>query len=175
MSSPKDAGKDKFSRVVRFAQAEADQTLWQTIEKELNEQSQSSFSDLCKQALHQYLADPPAAAPTAPSAEISTLQRQVIALQKQIKALQLQVSKLEGAIGMQQTLALGTLEQQIMQLEQRITQQSHQFTDRLSQIESQTISQTASQTDGTSSAAAEPVEIEMDPLLTRLVPLLEDF
>lgn len=169
MSSPKDASKDKFSRVVKFAQAEADQSLWQAVEQTLSEQSQGSFSELCKQALQQYLAAQSVSS-AAPAAEISALQRQVVALQKQIRALQLQIAKLEGAIGMQQTLSLGALEQQLLQLEQRIAQQTHQFTDRLSQLESQM--------DGVSPTpvTSEPIErVEMDPLLSRLVPLLEDF
>lgn len=172
MSSPKDASKDKLSRVVKFAPVEADQVLWQAVEKTLSEQSQSSFSELCKQALYQYLVAQSATV-AVPAAEVSTLQRQVVALQKQIRALQLQVAKLEGAIGMQQTLSLSAIEKQLHLLEQRMTQQTDQLTDRLSQLESQA--------EGTSPAPAvsEPVgsvePVELDPLLSRLVPLLEDF
>lgn len=177
--SNKDSSKDRLSRVVRFAQAEADQALWQAIEKTLSEHPQSNFSELCKQALSQYLVSQSAAsaAPIAPVADTAALQRQVVTLQKQIRSLQLQVAKLEGAIGMQQTLALSNLEQQLLQLEQRMTQQTNQFIDRFSQLETQLESThtPGSLEDNSSSPAVTAAPVELDPLLSRLVPLLEDF
>jgi hypothetical protein len=190
MSSPKEASKEtgkenskessKYkSRVVKFAQTEADQTLWQALELALSQQPQSSFSDLCKRALHQYLvvqsqetgSDPSASIPSVSGTEVSALQRQVLTLQKQIRALQLQITKLEGAIGMQRSLSLSSLEQQLVQLEQQMMHQTHQMSDRIRQLESQN----HSQQNGESSAPEPEEPIALDPVLTRLVPLLEDF
>jgi Arc/MetJ-type ribon-helix-helix transcriptional regulator len=164
MSSSKDVSKDKFSQVVKFAQTESDQALKQAIEQALGAGKYHSFSELCKQALQQLLLASP-----APTVDVTMLQNQVGTLQKQMRSLQMQLARLEGAVGMQQKLSLGTLEQQFAQLEERLMQQTTQLSDRLDQLESHVPSQ---------NTPAEPEEApprDLDPLLTRLAPLLEDF
>lgn len=138
--------KDKSSRVVRFAQTEADLELLRAIDSALESQSYSSFSDLCKQALHDFLLSPK---PTSDAG--ATLHQQLI-------ALQLQVARLEGAAQAWQSCPIGRLEQQLTQLG-----------DRLEQLELKAESQTVSASEPESPAT------EPDPLLMRLGPLLEDF
>jgi Arc/MetJ-type ribon-helix-helix transcriptional regulator len=165
MSSGKDLNKDKLSQVVKFAPTDSDQALKQAIERAIDAGEYSNFSELCKRALRQLLSTQ--AAPTP--ADVTLLQNQVSTLQKQLRSMQIQLAHLEGALGMQQRLSLGTLEQQFTQLEERLTQQTAQLSDRLYQIETHLPSRTA---------PTEPEEApahEFDPLLTRLVPLLEDF
>lgn len=165
MSSGKDVSKDKLSRVVRFTQTETDQVLGQAIEQALDAGNYANFSELCKQALQQLLLAP--ASPPVALSDLTKLQKQVTALQQRMRSLQVQLARLEGAMGMQQTLSLGTLEQRFAQLEERLMQKTAQLSDRVSQMELH----------GVASPASEPdlPPADLDPLLSRLVPLLEDF
>jgi Arc/MetJ-type ribon-helix-helix transcriptional regulator len=165
MSSGKEINKDKFSQVVKFAPTESDQALKQAIERTLETGEYSNFSELCKQALRQLVSTQ---TPSVRS-DVTLLQSQVSSLQKQMRSLQMQLARLEGALGMQQRLSLGSLEHQMSQLEERLMQQTAQLSDRLEQMESRLASH---------NLPTEPEEVpvhEFDPLLTRLVPLLEDF
>jgi TolA-binding protein len=141
------SSKDKFSRTVKFAQTEADQVLLEAIEKALQSQSYSSFSDLCKQALRQLLLP----AESAPGAAVMNLQQQ-------LNALQIQVAKLEGAAHLWQSCPIGRLEQHLTEV-----------THRVEQLEAGAVSSSSAQPDPVAAPEA------IDPLLSRLAPLLEDF
>ncbi|NJR65618.1 MAG: hypothetical protein HC772_10340 [Leptolyngbyaceae cyanobacterium CRU_2_3] len=157
--------KDKSSRMVKFTTA-TDQTLLQAVDQALEAQS-LSFSDLCKQALQQWLAAD--RLPTPP-------------LQQQILDLQMQVARLEGKEEARQRYALKRLEQQMRELSDRLEslerkefleQQVRQLTDRLARLETseETMALPSKPPMPTPPARVE----EIDPLLNRLAPLLEDF
>ncbi|NJO41408.1 MAG: hypothetical protein HC769_13665 [Cyanobacteria bacterium CRU_2_1] len=151
--------KERSSWVVRFAPTEADQILRQAIDKALQDKSYESFSDLCKQALRQLFF--PSEAPQLNVEFASALHHaELTALQQQIVALQIQIAKLEGSAGVQQACYVGRLEQRIGDLG-----------DRLDRLESKLDSHPPT---ALPEPAPPPVEA-IDPLLSRLAPLLEDF
>ncbi len=171
--------KDKANRMVKFAATEADQLLLEAIDQKLIEQS-IGFSDLCKQALQQFLQSPDPEAPP-------------IGLQQQILDLQLQVARIEGKEEARQRYALRRLEQQVRELNDRLAslerkeyleQQVRHLTDRLMRLETQE-NGTENRIEASSIAAlpdaeaaddeAFVAEAAIDPLLDRLAPLLEDF
>ena len=171
--------KDKANRMVKFVATEADQLLLEAIDQKLIEQS-IGFSDLCKQALQQFLRSPdPEATP--------------IGLQQQILDLQLQVARIEGKEEARQRYALRRLEQQVRELNDRLAslerkeyleQQVRHLTDRLMRLETQENGTENQIETGTiaplpDAEAADDEAFEaaaaIDPLLDRLAPLLEDF
>jgi chromosome segregation ATPase len=162
--------KDKSSRTVKFAATEADQALLQAVEQTLEAKS-LSFSDLCKQSLQHWLN--PAG------------QQSDVPLQQQILDLQMQVARLEGKEEARQRYALRRLEQQMRELSDRLEslerkefleQQVRQLTDRLARLE---IPGGAIALPNPPLPEPLPLEPshpqEVDPLLNRLGPLLEDF
>ena len=172
--------KDKANRTVKFAPTEADQLLLEAIDQKLIEQS-IGFSDLCKQALQQFLQS---SDPEAPSS----------GLQQQILDLQLQVARIEGKEEARQRYALRRLEQQVRELNDRLAslerkeyleQQVRHLTDRLMRLETPengtenraetgAIAASSPDSEAADDEAFEP-EAAIDPLLDRLAPLLEDF
>lgn len=169
---PSRDAKDKVGQVVRFTHSEADQVLLQAVSTALKDGTYDSFSALCKQALRSFLLPEhssssaltvASASPQFASAESLT------ALKQQMTTLQLQMARLEGAIAMQKSMSLKALEQQMLQMEQQVVQQVAQLADRLDQLESQTSADSPDLLD------PEPEPPPVDPLLDRLVPLLEDF
>jgi hypothetical protein len=170
--------KEKSSRLVRFAQNETDQALLQAIEQTMATES-LSFSDLCKQALHQFFASEQA--PQTP--ELEGYPALITTLQQQILELQTQVARLEGKEEARQRYALRRVEQQVRELGERLStlerkeyleNQVRQLTDRLARLEIP--SESAVSTLMTDRLPADPEPSEsVDPLLSRLAPLLEDF
>ena len=162
--------KDKSSRMVKFSATEADQTLLQAVQ--VLETESLSFSDLCKQALKHWLNS------AEPSAD------QPVPLQQQILDLQMQVARLEGKEEARQRYALRRLEQQMRELSDRLESlerkeflehQVRQLTDRLARLE------THEEVLNPEPLRVENIKVEetqmeeIDPLLNRLAPLLEDF
>lgn len=170
MSPSKEPSKDQVnsSRLVKFAQTEADQVLLEAVEAALAERQYGSFSDLCRQALRQFLlSQPQRVIPEATELQQTDLQQQVLTLQQQVAHLE------KSLAGVQQVLAFHRLEQQISQLNQQMTQQMDQLRDRLVNLEFKVKEQSA---EVELPLQVEPIEpLPPDPLLSRLVPLLEDF
>lgn len=143
------SGKAKSSYVVRFAATAADQDLLQAIDRALGSQSDKSFSTLCKQALRLMLlpTEPPVTEPLVTMPLIAALEQQLMTLQLQVMQLEQRSREPNN----------GELERQVQQL-----------TERLIQLEQKL--------EGANPASVpEEPEIETDPLLSRLAPLLEDF
>jgi metal-responsive CopG/Arc/MetJ family transcriptional regulator len=159
---PSRDAKDKVGQVVRFTASEADQTLLQAVEQAMKGGEYESFSSLCKQALRKFLLERQDVSPPTPDPE----------LRSQMATLQRQIARLEGAIGMQRTMSLRALEQQVSQIEQQVVQQMAQVVDRLDTLESRINLQPV---ELASPDASPPPPPEPDPLLDRLAPLLEDF
>jgi hypothetical protein len=168
---PSRDAKDKVGQIVRFTHSEADQALLQAVSMALKDGAYDSFSALCKQALRSFLIPEDSSnASTAASAstQLASVDR-VAALQQQITTMQIQMARLEGAIAMQKAMSLKALEQQMLQMEQQMVQQVAQLGDRLEQLESNIGA------DFPEHLGSEPEPPPIDPLLDRLVPLLEDF
>lgn len=140
------SGKPKSSYVVKFVQTEADQDLLLAVERALEGETYKSFSDLCKQALRRFLF-PSGAEPTLPM---------VAVLEQQLMTLQLQMMQLEQRSKDSQTSTVTELERQIQQL-----------SDRVTQLEQQPRAHTQPE------ATEDPSQL--DPLLSRLAPFLDDF
>ncbi|MBW4657952.1 MAG: hypothetical protein KME15_04705 [Drouetiella hepatica Uher 2000/2452] len=173
---------DKSGYVVNFAQAEADQALLRAVTQTLEAQS-LSFSDLCKRSLQLFLNSSERFNPPE-------LPQSVAALQQQVLDLQVQMARLEGKEEARQRYALRKLEQQMRELGDRLDtlerkefleQQVRHLTDRLARLEiPEAIAADASYSsrahlDNPTAPEVEQVPQEIDPLLDRLGPLLEDF
>lgn len=107
--------REKPNRMVRFTATDNDQRLLSAIDRALESQVNSTFSDLCKQALQHYLF--PSEPQTNPGWIL--LQQQMIALQLQLTALTQQQRSIP-----EPTTAL---EQQIQALNDRLAQIEHQL------------------------------------------------
>ncbi|MGB7084241.1 MAG: hypothetical protein WBD47_01715 [Phormidesmis sp.] len=150
-SSPKSVRKS-----VTFDGSDRAQSLLSAVEAELQKNEYGSFSELCKAALYQFLAS------REPSQSVflfMDLARQVIALQERLARIE---EKEELSI----VERLSALESQIAQLDKAQSDEREQPSEK----------QTA-ETVENNKLAAEPSlpSLESDPLLARLVPLLEDF
>ncbi|MEP0911680.1 ribbon-helix-helix domain-containing protein [Leptolyngbya sp. GB1-A1] len=147
------------NRSVWFAVTDADQLLLQTIDHLLEAGDYSSFSELCKQALRAWLL------PDDPQAD-STL----IVLQQQIVALQLQVNQLSQQLSQAPAPApaepIVVLEAQVTALMERVA--------HLEQCAAEGDPLELPQDCTKIAVPGMPVR-EADPLLNRLVALLEDF
>jgi hypothetical protein len=146
------SSKEKFSKVVRFAPTEADQALLNVIEQTLAAKSYRSFSDLCKQALRQFLQPP----------ETTQLTLLFTALQQQVTDLQIQMATLKQEVEVRDGCPIGAIEQRLAHL-----------SDRLDQLEPKT--DTTEPLDASLSASSPSPDTAADPLLSRLAPLLEEF
>lgn len=163
------------SRSVWFAATDADQLLLQTIDHLLEAGDYSSFSDLCKQALRSWLLpDEPQPDPT-----LALLQQQVVALQLQVSQLSQQLA--QAPPNPPPTNPPIALEEQIAALIERVTrlEQDRVFAAGAIQAAAQPISEgrsarLISENLSSPSSSAMPPQ-ESDPLLDRLVALLEDF
>ncbi|WP_088890110.1 ribbon-helix-helix domain-containing protein [Leptolyngbya ohadii] len=167
------------NRSVWFTATDADQLLLQTIDDLLEAGDYSSFSDLCKQALRAWLL--PDEPQTDPS--LMMLQQQMMALQLQVNQLSQQLAQTaqtapsvpSGSAELRPAL-ITTLEAQVSAL-----------LERVAHLEARTV-----QTESPKSAqefvlpnrAIPPLSVdsisvtsirEADPLLDRLVALVEDF
>lgn len=140
------SGKPRSSYVVKFVQTEADQDLLGAVEQALEDESYKSFSDLCKQALRRLLFSTDA----EPMPMMALLEQQVM-------TLQMQIMQIEQRSKESQTNTVAELEHKIQQL-----------SDRVTQLEQQPASSPQAP-DKTAENA------ELDPLLSRLAPFLDDF
>ncbi|NEO30916.1 MAG: plasmid segregation centromere-binding protein ParR [Symploca sp. SIO3C6] len=153
--------KNKNKKSVIFDQEVADQCLLEVVETELSKQAHKSFSELCKEALWQFLCVPEALKPN-PRKE---------AIEQQATEVQRQLAELERRLFNKESSRLEAIERQLHLLTQQISQLSvivnqqqylepHQQPPQL-ESELQTLIPDTTQ--------------DADPLLNRLSPLLEDF
>ncbi len=141
----------KSSKSVTF-DLETEQELLTSIEEFLSESSFSSFSDLCKHVVQQYMQQAEASPENGhvPGSDATDLE------------------------------TLGELKRQIAALEERLQSLAPEA-DRLNQLESDLV-QLASRVDALAAGSGQatpsqpaPQPKEADPVLARLGPLLEDF
>ncbi len=129
---------NKTSKSVTFSQEVADQTLLAAVETELAKQPHKTFSDLCKEALWQFLYIPdstpsPGMFPDSQS-QIAELQRQLAMMQQRLVAQESaplnappSVTAAEPAIANSADQQLTQLRHQIAAFEERLARESGRF------------------------------------------------
>ncbi|VXD20533.1 conserved hypothetical protein [Planktothrix serta PCC 8927] len=179
----------KQTQSVTFSEDPADQTLFDAIEKELSQAKYQTFSNLCKQALWQFLllsrsesTTPPPANPTPNSPQVlPNLQRveeRLFEIQNKLTDLEKKVLTEEGTQTERLDVQLHQLTEQMTQLQTSINQKLTQIAIGLETVQSQPVPMIV--TDSKPFPAdPEPVSKEAmeeaDPLLKRLGSLLDDF
>jgi|SRR5919202_2054274 hypothetical protein len=152
----------KITKSVTFNSEVADETLLAVVETELIKQPHKTFSDLCKEALWQFLCVPESVRPTPKAAQMeqpgAELKRQFAEFEQRFLARD--SSRLEAM-----ERQLNQLSQQLAQLSLIVNQQPksephRQFVQEVQKAEVVT--------------PTPPPEID-DPLLSRLSAFLDDF
>ena len=137
-------------KTITFGVSDGDQSLLDAIATELRQGPHGSFSELCKAALHQFLLS---REPTQSVILFMELERQIAELQSRITHLEAKGS-------------FATVER-LESLETQITQ--------LSGTPQQPIVASMASSELESIPEPPATSVEVDPLLARLGPLLEDF
>ena len=193
---------NKTNKSVTFNQEVADQTLLTVIETELAKQPHKTFSDLCKEALWQFLCVPES---LRPSPKIGEMEQQIADLQQfaefekrgSAKSSAGAVSVFEpqqpkpGASQTEQQVAevqrqLAALEQQVMAKEsgrlETLERQLHQLSQQMMQLALQVSQGSPVKSSPLPEPPPQPVTPEpeppieeIDPEIARLRGLLEEF
>ncbi len=175
-------GQKKITQSVAFSLEDAaDQALWEAIEKELSLTKYQTFSNLCKQALWQFLfvsetptnspsSSPP---PGSPGVRSPELDDQVSQLQKQLSHLERQIVAEEGN-------RFERLERQLAQMTQQLALIQLAVTTLPSSPPPQPVVQTPPPSVEPTPQPEKPQEQptsqqESDPVLQRLSSLVDDF
>lgn len=138
----------QLSQTVTFSKSKPDLALLKAIQQRLADGSESTFSDLCKEALRHFLLA------TETSASVIML----MDLQQQVTELQVKLDHAEQALTTNQANGQRQIDDRFVAL-----------TKRLEQLEQEV------NPDRISEAPPAKVELKPDPLLSRLGPLLEEF
>lgn len=191
---------NKTNKSVTFNQEVADQTLLAVIETELAKHPHKTFSDLCKEALWQFLYVPESVRPSPKTGEmeqqISQLRQQVADLEQRLlpKAsgqVQAVDSHLPAPVYGQTEQQIAELQRQFAAFEQRVfakesgrletlERQLHQLSQQMMQLALQPNQRPGSEGLSPLEALPEPQPVtpepprEVDPLLERLGGLLDN-
>lgn len=153
--------KNKKNKSVTFDQEVADQCLLDVVETELSKQAHKNFSELCKQALWQFLCVPESLKPN-PRKEV---------IEQQVTEVQRQLAEFEKRLFNKESSRLEVIERQLHLLTQQISQLSVIVNQR-QYLEPH---QQPLQLESEAQALTPDTTQDADPLLNRLSPLLEDF
>lgn len=168
--------KKPISTSVTFTEDAADQTLLAAIEKELTGQQYQTFSNLCKQALWQFLSVSESAGPT-PS--FQRLEQRIVELQQKFADFEKQISAAEKSGLEEFGRHLSQLNEQMGLLQETV---NLKFAQAVMVVEPEAVSPKAlvpvivdpgAEESEVELATAPPKEL--DPVLSRLSGLLEDF
>lgn len=156
----------KTVKSVKFNQEVADQSLLAVVEAELMRQPYKTFSDLCKEALWQFLCVPEAVRPSP-----KTPQRE-----QPSPDVQRQLADFEQRFFAKESSRLEALERQLNQLSQQVAQlasaiERQPLSDRLPQPTP--LPQQEKAVEVTTVASSIPQDV--DPMLSRLSQFLDDF
>ncbi|MEB3147713.1 MAG: plasmid segregation centromere-binding protein ParR [Sphaerospermopsis sp.] len=156
----------KVVKSVTFNPEIGDESLLAQVESYLEEQPEKTFSDLCKEALWQALCVPDSARPSPNTAALP--------MEQQLGELQRQIAGLEERFFAKESNRLQVMESQILQLSQQVAQlaiivnQAASFQPANSSIATvEVVNETASTPD--------PTPQEVDPVISRLSSLVDDF
>ncbi len=170
---------NRKNKSVQFNQEVADQTLWDVIEKELLAHPQISFSDLCKEALWNYLCVPASMQSQVSEgnqADWSQLQTQASQgnqiNQDDLMRLQGQLAELEEHLLAQQSSGLGAIERRLEQLSYQLNQVHTPVYQPSAMAQSEPLVEQISEPEPEDFA---PPAEDLDPSLSRISALLDDF
>ncbi|MEL7038775.1 MAG: hypothetical protein AAFO04_24660 [Cyanobacteria bacterium J06592_8] len=138
-------GHKKITQPVTFTTEDAaDQVLWDAIEKELSLAKYQTFSNLCKQALWQFLfvSESSASTPTNSVSSTPTVPLSSEKLEEQMTQLQRQLSHLEDKVLTEEGDHFERLQRQLIQMTQQLTQLQVATTQKPSVPVSQPVVQT---------------------------------
>jgi uncharacterized membrane protein YccC len=185
----------KITKSVTFNQEIADDSLLEVVENHLQKQPHKTFSDLCKEALWQYLCVPESVRPSANRASMeqpntaqmeqlaSGLQRQLAEFEQRLRQpnpapmeqlvteLQQQLAEFEQRLVARESQRLEAMEIKLNQLSQQLAQFS--LIVHTQQPNPQPITQIASEPEEAVTPTPPPEEV--DPLLSRLGAFIDDF
>jgi TolA-binding protein len=151
---------NKKTRNVEFTDEAADETLLAAVENELVKQPNKTFGDLCKEALWQLLYVPESVRPD--SNKLSQLEAQITQLQGQLASLEQRMAAREAS--------------RLDKLESHLQQLSLQVGQLATAIDSGGFTVSASKVIPVEEKPEPlPPPQEVDPLLSRLGALLDDF
>jgi hypothetical protein len=169
----------KFIQSVTFTEDDADIALLEAIEKELSAAKYQTFSNLCKQALWQFLsvAESTSASENNPASHI--LQQQLVQLQAQLGELENTILTEEKTQFTRVEARLNRLAQQVAQVQANLDLQALQVAVTPSppasvQPPQQQVIQLSEPSPAPQPQEQQPPE-PADPLLKRLGSLIEDF
>ncbi|BAZ83219.1 MAG: plasmid segregation centromere-binding protein ParR [Sphaerospermopsis kisseleviana] len=156
----------KVVKSVTFNPEIGDESLLAQVESYLEAQPEKTFSDLCKEALWQALCVPDSVRPSPNTAALP--------MEQQLGELQRQIAGLEERFFAKESNRLQVMESQILQLSQQVAQlaimvnQAASFQPANSSIATvEVVNETASTPD--------PTPQEVDPVISRLSSLVDDF
>lgn len=153
----------KVVKSVTFSPEVADESLLAIVESVLEKQPNKTFSDLCKEALWQSLCVPEAVRPGSKTNQ----------MEQQIAGLQHQLDTLEQRFFAKEANRLESIEAQLNQLTQQLTQLVLLVNQRPVFESSQPLPQLLELQE--EKLAPPPPPQEIDPVLSRLTPFLDDF
>jgi hypothetical protein len=163
----------KVVKSVTFNPEVADESLLAVVENFLEKQPDKTFSDLCKEALWQYLCVPESVKSGSKTAATESVEPKIAELRRQI-------ADLEERFFAKESNRLEALERQILQLTQQLAHLAIMVSERPTVVYSPPPSApavevvTPTTTTTTTSNAVYPPE-EIDPVISRLSQFLDDF
>lgn len=176
----------KVVKSVTFNPGVADESLLALVESHLEKDPDKSFSDLCKEALWQALCVPESVRPNQKAAQAlpspSTSQIPTPPLpsstdggEPQITDLHRQITDLEGRYYSRQANRLDAVETQLIQLSQQVAQLAIMVTQGVTVQVAPTQSLPAGGEVYKSTNSPPPAPVEVDPVISRLSQLVDDF
>ena len=153
----------KVVKSVTFEPGVADESLLELIESHLEKESEKAFSDLCKEALWQFLCVPESVRPSPKTAATPSVDQQIAELRSQL-------ADLEERFFAQEPNRLEVMEHHLMQLSQQVAQLAI-MVHQTPTIQSPTPSKPAL---GLVNPTPTPVQ-EVDPVISRISQFLDDF
>ena len=185
----------KLTQSVTFSEDAADQALLEAIEKELTLAKYQTFSNLCKQALWQFLSLSQSTSAMPQSSPQETSPQKSGQLQAQIASLQAHLTQVEQKMLAQESSGFERLDRQLTQLAQQLAQLqvavSFQSTPIVPQtptsvVQPQSLQQNEAEHKPEYEVEHRPERVqppteneislkESDPVLQRLSSLLDDF
>jgi hypothetical protein len=156
----------KIRKSLEFNQGVADLSLLEVVESELEKQPHKTFSDLCKEALWQYLCVPESVRPSSTTAQF----------EQEVAELQRQVSDFEQRFFAKESNRLDAMERQLNQLTQQLAQLALIVNQQPTPMPPTQLTPVSSaQLEPTAEAMTPTPPQEVDPLLSRLSQVLDDF
>jgi hypothetical protein len=162
----------KEVKSVTFNPGVADESLLALVESHLEKNPNQSFSDLCKDALWQALCVPESVRPVTKTTPPASLPNNGVG-EPQVTDLYRQVADLEERFLQRESNRLDGMERQMMQLSQQVAQLAIMVSQGVTVQVASTHSLPAGDAFIKNPAPAAPVEV--DPVISRLSQLVDDF